>query len=147
MKTVIASICILVTATSAWAVPNEFTCKPDEWYSGGFDIFYVTRTESPNEGNVFHGTRYWQATHPHGNLNGKPKITGEYELRASVLDSAIRLDGLANTFLESVGVGLQSLEIPESWEMGSIQVESELFYNDINGRNGSCIAGKDPSIN
>lgn len=137
----------LMATGQAYATPADFTCKPDQSYSGGFDIFHVTRDRGPDGHGIFHGTRYWQATFSHGTLNGKPQPKGEYILTATVSKEGLRLDGLPNTWIElESGQKSQHLVLPLDWETGPIQIESELFYNDINWTLGSCAPGKDALI-
>jgi len=128
----------------AFAIPRDFTCKPLQYYSGGFDVFYVTEITASDGSTSYHGTRYWQATSPHGILIGKPGAVQEYTLVTYQVDSTLQIDGFSNSVLEGE---LPTLPIPAIWNSGTVNVKCDLFYNEINGSEGLCSPGKDPRLN
>jgi len=147
----ILKICLIATfsflfSTKANALPQDFTCSPSGWYSGGFNIFYISQRTSSDGTKLFKGVKYWQATTGHGLFVGKPQIKDISTLQASIINGNVVLVGLSNSLLESYGDGARPLSIPQTWQTGSIDVDSELFYADVNWSAGTCVPGKDSTL-
>jgi hypothetical protein len=114
--------------------PKSFTCKPVEFYSGGFDFYQVKKAEHSGEPQ-FVGLRYWQKTTPHGGEKGKPVLreTLALEITSGEMDS-VKFSG----FESSLGK-TDDLVLSAGWDGTPVFITSELFINDMTVRDGRCL--------
>ncbi len=125
MKSITLWSIISVLGGTAWALPPQFTCKPTNYYSGGFDIYTVKRVLT-EENEEYQGIQYWQETTDQGLLVGSPVLMQTIPLTTTQINTQLILDGFV-----SGNERVDSLSLPLDWNGDAIAVESRLFYNDV----------------
>jgi hypothetical protein len=119
---------------SADDFPRSFTCKPVEFYSGGYDFYQVQRVERAGV-SQFIGLKYYQNTTPHGIEVGKPVLRDTLDLVVTKEDDVLRFSG----FESSLGYK-DDIVLPKDWRSGAgALVQSTLFINDMTFKDGRCL--------
>jgi len=124
------------------ASPDQFTCLPSKWYSGGFDVFQIEKKFNPNGHQSFIGKRFWQMTSGHGFVMHKEIVLREeVELVVEENDGELFLRGFHSSFESPPEI---PLVVSLSWEESAASrapARSPLFRNDLWVETGVCVAG------
>ncbi|MCB0403770.1 MAG: hypothetical protein KDD51_03225 [Bdellovibrionales bacterium] len=134
-KSLILTVLFVTAAPSvaSQSFPQDFTCTPDQYYSGGYDFYQITKTELYGE-TQFKGLQWWQKTSPHGIKTGKPTLT-----RTITLEAITESDRLRFTGFESFWGTKDDIVLPAEWNGQSVSVTSRLFENDMTFDDGTCV--------
>ncbi|MCX6116658.1 MAG: hypothetical protein NT027_03890 [Proteobacteria bacterium] len=131
------TLAVSVWSTVAQSTPNipiQFTCAPNQFYSGGYNFYQISRSIDQQ----YAGIIWWQKTSPHGIKIGKPEIQKSLILKVTEIRESFYFEGFTSEWGES-----DKITIPNNWKGEKIETTSSLFKNDMNFDDGYCVAMRD----